>query len=431
MTTSTIFALASGAGRAALAVLRISGVDSARILHSLAGKLPPPRRASLRYLRDATGEVLDQAIIVWFPAPGSYTGEDAAELHLHGGPAVLSGVADALTALGARPAEPGEFTRRAFLHGRLDLTEAEGIADLIAAETSQQRRQALAQAGGALARRSADWTAQCARLLAHQEAAIEFADDDLPNDLGDRARTGSKALGAEIRADLAEAPRGERLRDGLVIAILGAPNAGKSSLLNVLAEREAAIVSPIAGTTRDIVEIRLDLGGVPVTLCDTAGLRETAEAIEGEGVRRALARAERADLCLALFAADVEPDPWTLALLGPDTVTIATKSDLGPPTISGALAISTRTGAGIAALRDTLTRAAATRAGGEGLLTRPRHRAALNEAAEWLDQAAGARHPELVAEALRATLRSLGRLSGRVDVESILDIVFKDFCIGK
>lgn len=431
MSHGTIFALASGAGRAALSVLRLSGPEAGNVLRVIAGRLPAPRHASLCRLRNAQGETLDEALVIWFPAPASYTGEDVAELHLHGGRAVLLGVTDALVALGTRPAEAGEFTRRAFLHGRLDLTEAEGIADLIAADTAEQRRQALAQAGGALSRRNAGWTAQCAGLLAHQEAAIEFAEDDLPNDLTLRAQAGARALSAEIKAELAQASRGERLRVGLTMAILGAPNAGKSSLLNALAEREAAIVSPLAGTTRDVIEIGLDLGGIPVTLCDTAGLRNAAEAIEAEGVRRALARAETADLRLLLFTADAAPDAATLALVGPDAIVIGTKADLGPPAIDGALQVSTRTGLGLDTLRARLVEAAAERARGGGVLTRPRHRAALGEAVHWLDEAAQARLPELVAEALRAALRALGRLSGTVDVEAILDIVFREFCIGK
>lgn len=431
MSHPTIFALASGAGRAAVAILRISGPDTSQLLESLAGHLPDPRRASLRRLRDASGEALDQALVLWFPAPESYTGEDAAELHLHGGPAVIAGVAQALTALGARPAEPGEFTRRAFLHGRLDLTEAEGVADLIAAETGEQRRQALAQAGGALARRNADWAARCATLLAHQEAAIEFAEDDLPNDLSDRARDGARVLADTLRAELAKAHRGERLREGLVIAILGAPNAGKSSLLNALVERDVAIVSPIPGTTRDIIEVRLDLAGIPTILCDTAGLREAGDLIEAEGIRRALARAESADLCLALFASDVPPDASTLALLGPNTIVVATKSDLALTSLSDALPLSAHTGQGIATLLDLLAKATAARAGNDGVLTRPRHRAALTDAEHWLSEAANAHHPELAAEALRAAIRAFGRLSGRISVEDILDIVFKAFCIGK
>jgi tRNA modification GTPase len=436
--TDTIFALASGPGRGAIAVLRLSGPASGDVLARIAGGLPAPRMASLRRLRDpASGEVLDQALVLWFPGPASYTGEDSAELHLHGGPAVIAAVAGALAALGARPAEPGEFTRRAFLNGRMDLTSAEGIADLIAAETEAQRRQALRQADGALARLYGGWAGRLTRLLAHQEAAIEFADDDLPTDLGDRARVGAGALRAEIVAHLADGGRGERLREGVLVAILGAPNAGKSSLLNALAGREAAIVSARAGTTRDVVEVRLALAGVPVTLADTAGLREAADEIEQEGIRRARRRAEEADLVIAVFAADVAPDAQTLSWVTPDAVVLANKVDLAPaPAVIGGmvpLAVSARTGAGLEVLRGRLE-AEAVRLAGAGdaaVLTRPRHRAALSEAADWLAEAEVAALPELASEALRAALRALGRLTGHVGVEDILDVVFRDFCIGK
>lgn len=434
----TIFALASGGGRGAVAVLRVSGDATGPIVAKLAGGLPPPRRASLRRLRDpAGGEVLDHAITLWLPGPASYTGEDSAEFHLHGGPAVVAAVSGALAALGARPAEAGEFTRRAFLNGRMDLTEAEGIADLIAAETEAQRRQALRQADGALARLYGTWSERLARLLAHQEAAIEFAEDGLPTDLDARARAGAGRLRAEIAAHLADDRRGERLRDGLLVAILGAPNAGKSSLLNALAGREAAIVSARAGTTRDVVEVRMALAGVPVTLADTAGLREAADEIEQEGIRRARRRAEEADLVLAVFAADVTPDAETLAWVKQGALVVANKTDLAAPPamIGGAapLALSARTGVGLDALREALADAARRLAGtgNAALPTRPRHRAALTEAAGWLAEAERAVLPELGSEALRAALRALGRLTGRVGVEDILDIVFRDFCIGK
>ncbi|WP_419898444.1 tRNA uridine-5-carboxymethylaminomethyl(34) synthesis GTPase MnmE [Roseomonas sp. USHLN139] len=434
----TIFALASGAGRAAIAVIRLSGPDTGAILQRLAGRLPAPRQASLRRLRQPdSDEVLDEALVLWFPAPRSYTGEDAAELHLHGGRAVVDGVGAALIALGARPAEPGEFTRRAFLNNRLDLTAAEGIADLIDAETAAQRRQALRQAGGALARRYAGWADRLTRLLAHQEAAIEFAEDGLPNSLEAEVRAGSAALAAEIAGHLADGQRGERLREGLWAAIIGAPNAGKSSLLNALAGREAAIVSARAGTTRDVVEVRLDLGGVPVLLADTAGLRETEDEIEAEGVRRARRRAEEADLVIAVFAADAPPDATTLGLLAPGTLVVANKTDLAPApaTIGGEvpLPVSAATGQGLPALQEALAAAAAQRAwlSEEAVLTRPRHRAALAEAAAWLEEAGRAPLPEIAAEALRAGLRALGRLTGRIGVEQVLDVVFGDFCIGK
>lgn len=429
---SVIFALATGAGRSAVAVMRLSGVGTGEVVAGLAGALAAPRRASLRLLRHA-GEALDRALVLWFPAPGSYTGEDSAELHLHGGPAVIAAVADALVALGARPAEPGEFTRRAFLHGRMDLTAAEGIADLISAETEAQRRQALRQAEGGLAVRHAAWAQRMTQLLARQEAFIEFEEEDLPGDLDARVEADAAALRAEMEALLAEGDRGEKLREGLTIAILGAPNAGKSSLLNALVGREAAIVSARAGTTRDVVEVRMILAGVPVTLADTAGLREAADEIEAEGIRRALARAETADLRLLVFAADAPQDAATMALRGPEALAVLNKADLPHAGLVGALPVSARSGEGLTALRQRLEEAAAARAGlADGaVLTRPRHRAALREAVEELARLPLAELPELRAEALRRALRALGRLTGRVDVEQVLDVVFGEFCIGK
>jgi tRNA modification GTPase len=439
-TQDTIFAKASGAGQAAVTVLRLSGPRVRQVLERLAGRLPAPRLASLRHLRTpAEGETLDRALVLWFPGPRSYTGEDAAELHLHGGSAVLHGVAEALVALGCRPAEAGEFTRRAFLHGKLDLTQAEAVADLIAAETAPQRRQALRQAEGALARLYDAWTARATRILAHQEAAIEFEMDDLPSDLGAQAKAEAAALATEIRQHLDDGGRGERLREGLSIAILGAPNAGKSSLLNALVGREAAIVSARAGTTRDVVECRLDLGGVPAVLADTAGLREAEDEIEQEGVRRAKLRAGEADLILAVVAADAAPDAATLALVSahPEVILVASKADLAipPAKLAGrpVLPTSARTGAGLADLKAALTAAASRRAGLADVpqLTRARHRAALTEAAALLAEATVAPLPELAAEAYRGAAQALGRLTGRVGVEQVLDIVFGDFCIGK
>ncbi len=435
---NTIFALASGAGRAAVAVLRLSGAGAGDAVRSVAGSLPAPRTASVRRLRHPdTGETLDRALVLWFPGPRSYTGEDCAELHLHGGPAVVAGVAGALVAAGARPAEAGEFTRRAFTHGKMDLTAAEGIADLIAAETAAQRRQALRQAEGGLAALYGGWMERLTGLLARQEASIEFETEDLPPDLDAAVGREAAALRVEMEAHLADGGRGERLREGLVAAILGAPNAGKSSLMNALVGRDAAIVSARAGTTRDVVEARLDLGGVPVTLADTAGLREASDEIEAEGVRRALLRAEAADLRLLVFAADRPPDPDTLALVVPGALVVANKTDLGPAPaeIGGAapVPVSVRTGDGLPALRDRLAAVAADLARPETAtpLTRSRHRAALREALACLAELDGAELPELRAECLRAASAALGRITGRVGIEAVLDAVFREFCIGK
>ncbi len=435
-----IFALASGAGRAAVAVVRLSGAGTGDALRRLAGTMPAPRVASVRRLRHPdTGEALDRALALWFPGPRSYTGEDCAELHLHGGPAVVAEVAEALVAAGARPAEPGEFTRRAFVHGKLDLTAAEGVADLVAAETAAQRRQALRQAEGGLAALYGGWTERLTGLLARQEAFIEFETEDLPPDLDAAVGRDAAALRAEMEAHLADGGRGERLREGLAVTILGAPNAGKSSLLNALVGRDAAIVSARAGTTRDVVEARLDLGGVPVTLADTAGLREaSSDEIEAEGVRRALLRAESADLRLLVFAADRSPDPDTLALVAPGALVVANKTDVAPavPAEIGGIApvpVSVRTGEGLPALRERLAAAAADLASPATAtpLTRSRHRAALREAVARLAEFDGAGLPELRAECLRAASAALGRITGRVGIEAVLDAVFREFCIGK
>jgi tRNA modification GTPase len=430
----TIFALATAPGRAAIAVMRLSGPASRAVLTGLCNRLPAPRRASVRRLRDREGAVLDEALVLWLPGPASYTGEDSAELHLHGGPAVVEGVAAALVSVGARPAEPGEFTRRAVMNGRMDLTAAEGVIDLIEAETAAQARQALRLAGGALALVGQGWADRLAALLARQEALIEFEDEDLPETLDGQLTGGIAALAAEMAERLRADEGGERVRTGLDVAILGAPNAGKSSLLNALVGREAAIVSARAGTTRDIVEARLVLAGLPAVLADTAGLREAGDEIEAEGVRRALNRGEGADVVLAVLACGTQPDPATLALLARrDCVLVASKADLGGEVPEHAIPVSARTCEGLAALRERLEEEARRLAplSGSTLLTRPRHRAAIRDALGWLREAEGSVLPELRADALREALRALGRLTGRVGAEEILDRVFAEFCIGK
>ena len=381
----------------------------------------------LRKLRGPDGALLDQAMVIWLPAPGSYTGEDSGELFLHGGRAVLSGVADALAALGGRPAEPGEFTRRAFLNGRMDLLEAEAVGDLIAAETEAQRKQALRQLDGELGVVYRDWAGRLRWLLAQQEALIDFPDEDLPAEVEQRVVADIDALRGEIRTHLDDRRRGERLRDGLVFAVTGPPNVGKSSLVNLLAGRDVAIVSPVPGTTRDALEARIVLAGVPVTLVDTAGLRDTEDAIEAEGVRRARARAEAADLVLAVgdVFAGVAGDEKSLL--------ICNKTELGGKLPEGTLGISVLTGMGIAALRARLAEIARalTEGAGPPPLTRQRHRVALTTASERLDAAAEAEWPELRAEDLRLALGAIGRITGAVGVEDLLGDIFGQFCIGK
>jgi tRNA modification GTPase len=547
-------------------VLRLSGPQAGWALARLAGGLPPPRVARRRRLADLdTGVRLDDALVLWFPAPASYTGEDVAELHVHGSRAVLAALADALFRLGLRQAEPGEFSRRAFEHGKLDLTQAEAVADLAAAETEAQRRQALRQLDGELGRIYRDWAERLTRTLAHLEALIDFPDEDLPPALERRIACDIAALARAIRAHLADDRRGERLREGIMVAILGPPNAGKSSLLNRIARREAAITSPYPGTTRDIVEVAIDLQGWPVVLADTAGLRDTADPVEAEGLRRARARAAEAEIRLFVYdALDPTAAAGASAWPSPDTILVANKIDLlpaadllvvgddcggrvknplpppggegrvrgappcaaavagvsEPSAVSGGredggvgksaaveldatasptsplpspppgaqrdtrlavdttshpafvvpgldpgihalasheekdtdgrvkpghdveksrdagqqswFAVSALTGEGLDVLLQALAaRIAANYSREAPALTRARHRAALEDASTALDRARKADLPELRAEDLRLALRSLGRVTGNVDVEDLLDVIFRDFCLGK
>lgn len=427
---ATIFAAASGAGRAAITVLRLSGPGCGGILDGLCRRRPAPRVASVRSLRSQGGAVLDRALVLWFPAPASYTGEDCAELHLHGGRAVLAAVSEALLEAGARPAEPGEFTRRAFLNGRLDLLQAEAIADLVDAETEAQRRQALTQMEGALGALYRGWTARLVGLLAAQEALIDFPDEDLPPEAADDMASDLAALLRDIAAHLDDRRRGERLREGLVFAITGPPNAGKSTLINALARREVAIVSQHPGTTRDVLEVRLDIGGVPATLLDTAGLRQTDDPVEAEGVRRARARAAEADLVIELV--DATSPVWTGAI-GAAVLRVATKVDLAPAPAEVEFGVSARIGTGMDLLEQRLAETAhrLTSRAGPPPLTRARHRAALLEAAARLRSAIDAPLAELRGEDLRLALRAIGRVTGQVGVEEVLDSVFRQFCIGK
>jgi tRNA modification GTPase len=436
----TIFALSSGRVPAAIAVVRISGPRARFGLETFIGKIPEPRRAKYATFRDPDSrETIDDGLALWFPAPASETGEDIAELHLHGGRAILAAVFRVLGRLdGFRPAEAGEFTRRALLNGKLDLAAVEGLGDLVAAETEAQRRQALAQFRGALSAKVEAWRTRLVDALALVEAAIDFSDeDDVRGDLPRSSVKIASTLAAEIRPVLADAARGERLREGFTVAIAGAPNVGKSTLLNRLAEREVAIVSSVPGTTRDAIEVALDLAGVPVVLVDTAGMRETHDPVEAEGVRRARARAEAADLVLWLVddsRADARPE--TIAR---NTWPVRTKADLIDSESQrglrnqGFIVVSAKTGLGIDELIAKLS-SEAERLGGEpALVTRERQRHALAEALQYLEALLSLPLPpeELIAEELRLAARALGRITGRVDIEEVLGEIFKNFCIGK
>ena len=448
MTDATIYALGtptpSRAHPGAISIIRLSGPRAADALIALTGRdtLPEPRRMVLRTLRDpSSGEAIDRGLVVRFEAPNSETGEPMVELHLHGGRAVVGAALDAIARLGfCRLAEPGEFTRRAFEHGKLDLTEAEGIADLVAAETAAQRRQALQQMEGALHRLYESWRSAGLRALAHLEAAIDFPDEDLPGGLADEVRTAIATLQKEISAHL-EDRRGERLREGLSIAIIGPPNAGKSSLLNLLARRDAAIVSETAGTTRDVIEVHLDLGGWPVVLADTAGLRASPDAIEQEGVRRAKARAAAADLRLLVLDASGDwrterdtlipaTENWNPAF----DIVVANKSDLATAEDADVVALSANNGNGLPVLLTRLERSAGElmqEGAGVVPLTRARHREALVECQAALGRALLAPEVALAAEDLRLAVRAIGRITGTVRIDELLDVIFRDFCIGK
>lgn len=443
--SETIFALASGGGRAGVAVIRLSGAGAADALVKLTRKdLPEARRAVRRALyRTSDNSVIDQSLVIYFPAPNSFTGEDVVEFHLHGGPAVISGLFSELARLSRfRPAEPGEFTRRAFEHGKMDLTAAEGLGDLVNAETEAQARQALRQMQGELGAIYESWRIRLITALAHLEADIDFPDEDLPEGVAAAIAPKVAELRAEILQHLADGRRGEKIRDGLDVVILGQPNVGKSSLLNALARRDAAIVSDQAGTTRDIIEVPMDLAGYPVTIADTAGLRVTGDAIEREGVRRARERAARADIRLFMTTADAPEIPSEFAdLLQAKDYRLVNKTDLCPYAADAAteadgqpiFPLSVRSGSGLEEFLEALEKDVTARLdlSGAPALTRLRHRQALEECAASLDRFARAGAPELAAEDVRLAVRALGRITGRVDVEDILDVIFGDFCIGK
>ena len=448
----TIFALSSGRPPAAIAVVRISGPRARVALEQLVGRVPQPRRASLARVHDpATGDVIDEGLALWFPGPNSETGEDIAELQVHGGRAVIAAVLAALAKLaGLRHAEAGEFTRRAFENGRMDLTAVEGLADLVAAETEAQRRQAYQQLRGLLGERAETWRQRLIEALALVEAGIDFSDeDDVPKDMMARALELIRPLAEEISK--AGAGQGERLREGLRVAIAGPPNAGKSTLFNRLARREAAIVSPFPGTTRDVLELHLDLGGYPVTVLDTAGIRETNDPVEREGVRRASEQAASANLVLwvvdgtviesralqrPLIQAPSESTAW-LAVNKMDLVAEEDRRRIESGFNKEEIVnlVSSTTGAGVDELVNALARFAGCFFTPEpALVTRERQRAHLKEtvlALEGAQRAARDGREEIMAEQLRLATRALGKLLGRVDVEDVLDVIFRDFCIGK
>jgi len=437
----TIFALSSGRPPSAIAIVRVSGPEAGSALTALGGKIPPARAATRVLLRDAGGQPLDDSVVLWFPGPASATGEDIAEFHVHGGRAVLASIFAALAAQeNLRAAEPGEFTRRAFENGKLDLTEAEGLDDLIHADTDRQRRQALRQLKGLLGDRARDWRARIIEASALIEAGIDFSDEgDVPTELIAPALAKIKTLLSEIQEVLAAQGQSERLRDGLVVAIAGPPNVGKSTLMNQLARREVAIVSPHAGTTRDVIEVQLDLDGYPATVIDTAGIRETDDPVEQEGVRRARARAAEADLVLWLAdGADAKIDHDGTAPVW----RVRNKIDLdaaGRSMVEAAggagFAISAKSGDGLPELIAALVGFAHDYFGASegGLISRTRQRQLLQQTAASLHRSIdmAGEGEELAAEELRIAAHSLGRLLGRVDVEDILDVIFREFCVGK
>jgi tRNA modification GTPase len=437
----TIFALSSGRLPSAIALVRVSGPQAEKLVRALAGKLPSPRVATRSLLSDVGQRPIDDAVVLWFPRPASATGEDVAEFHVHGGRAVLAALFAALSAFeNVRPAEPGEFTRRAFENGKLDLTEAEGLDDLIHADTDRQRHQALRQLKGLLGDKARDWRAQIIEASALIEAGIDFSDEgDVPAELIAPALAKVKALLTEIEQVLAGQGHSERLRDGLVVAIAGPPNVGKSTLMNALARREVAIVSPHAGTTRDVIEVQLDLDGYPVTVIDTAGIRETEDPVEQEGVRRARARAAEADLVLWLTDGapsasqhDGTAPVWTLR----NKIDLDTAGrPLAEASGQGVFQISASRGDGLPELIGALVGFAQVYFGSSegGLISRTRQRTLLQETAASLRRCVDVvgQGEELAAEELRVAAHSLGRLLGRVDVEDVLDVIFREFCVGK
>ncbi len=449
--SDTIFSLSSAPGRAGVSVFRLSGQKAADITQKLTGKaLPAPRYAALSRVKDNDGTVIDEGLVIWMPAPRSFTGEDCAEFQVHGSPAVIEAMAGALLGGGARQSEAGEFTRRAFENGRLDLTEAEGLADLIDAETEGQRVQALRQMQGGLKAVYEDWRSRILDALAQIEGEIDFPDEgDIPEGLSHKSAKPLQDLSRDISKMLGTAARGEHIRAGIDIAVIGPPNAGKSSLINILVGRDAAIVTDQAGTTRDVLEMNLVLGGLPVRLLDTAGLRESGDAIEAEGIRRARARAKNAQLRLVIFDGQKAGDPKTpesgggsYSLMRAGDFLVLNKSDLGvspetlaPPDNVRLFAVSALTGEGLPALVEALEATVREKYSpmGDIGLTRARHKDCAERALAAIDRAHGAlgRAPELAGDDLRAALQALRELAGETDIEAVFDRIFSRFCVGK
>ncbi len=426
----TIYALATARGKAGVAVIRLSGPQSRSAVTALGATLPKPRQAGLRRLRGHDGVALDEALVLHFPHGSSFTGEEVVELHLHGSTAIVTAVLRELSLVdGCRLAEPGEFTRRALENERLDLAQVEGLSDLIEAETEAQRRQALRVLSGSIGKRAEEWRSNLIRAMALLEVTIDFADEEVPVDVSPEVLDLLDRVRRDLLAEQSGISSAERIREGFEVAIVGPPNAGKSTLLNALAGREAAITSEFAGTTRDVIEVRMDLGGLPVTVLDTAGLRETTDYVEGIGIDRARERAQLADL--RVFLLDGTDVDLGLTPSGADIVVYG-KADLGQ---TGAT-VSGKTGQGVTELIEQVTAILSERAAGAGTLTRERHRIAILHALASIDMAENHVRTapdltEIAAEELRSAVRALDSLVGRVDVEHILDEIFSSFCLGK
>jgi len=432
----TIYALSSGQPPSGVAVVRLSGPASRFVVETITESLPVPRVATLRNLKDGSGDIVDRGLVLWFPGPASFTGEDCAELHVHGGRAVVAAVLELFGGFeGMRLADPGEFSRRAFENGKLDLAEIEGLADLIGAQTDAQRRLALRQMSGSLSAATEDWRQRLSRIRAMIEANLDFSEEeDIPGDEAERAIAALRSLEAEIAAALKDDHRGEIVRNGLEVVLLGKPNAGKSSLLNALAKRDVAIVTEEAGTTRDLIEVQLDIGGYAVTLVDTAGLRQTESRVEQEGIERARRRAETADLFVWLVESGTRGDMPVFSRTDGTKVpgrSFVSKDDAGE---FGEDGISIRRSDGLSGLLAWLEAQLPQIAQGSEtvLITRRRHRDALQECLDHIGEAIrGAQSEELIAERLRDAAVALGRVTGRVDVEQLLDVIFSEFCVGK